>query len=386
MINHLDKGDCCGCTACECICAHEAITMQSDAFGFLYPVVDKDKCVDCGICEKVCQFKEDYNRYQNFALPIIFGCRHKDNNELSKSQSGAASWGLIQSFLSEKGIVYGTAFETVTHVVHKRAETIDECQAFRGSKYVQSDIRGIFPMVKKDLLNDERVLFFGTGCQIAGLKSFIPSRLHDKLYTVDIVCHATPSPEFWKQYVEYYENKYHNKIIKASFRNKRFGWHSHVETFEFANGKEIVGNNILQKLFYDHLIVRRSCSNCYFTNLKRVSDITISDFWGWENYYEEWNDNKGVSLMLINSEKGKSLFSKAKEFLDYKKSDSSKCLQPQLIGPIILGEKADKVERIFEKDGFKGVAKMFGFIGYKHQIKRLKYVFRLLRSKLFVKK
>ena len=386
MINITDKRNCCGCTACANICAHGAISMESDALGFYYPVVSINKCVDCGLCEKICQFKENYNRYQNFEKPKIYGCRHKDINELDKSQSGAASWGLIQAFLLDKGVVYGVAFETVKHIVHKRAKTIEECEAFRGSKYVQSDLCGVFSSVLIDLQDDKRVLFFGTGCQIAGLKSFIPQSLQKNLFTVDIVCHATPSPEFWRQYIEYFEKKRNSIVVSASFRNKRFGWHSHIETFRFADGKEVIGKNVLQRFFYDHLIVRQSCSNCHFTNMRRVSDITISDFWGWEKYYSEWNDNKGVSLLMVNSEKGIDFFSKAKSFLDYIESDSSKCLQPQLIKPIELGDKAEQVEQTFKRYGFKGVMKMYGYIGYKHQINRIKYVFKHIKLKVLQNK
>lgn len=382
MIEILDKKQCCGCTACANICTHNAISMKSDTLGFLYPVVDKTLCVECGLCEKVCQFHDKYERYGNFETPLVYGCRHKDANELQLSQSGAASWALMEIFMSSPGgIVYGVGFDTVTHVVHKRAATLEDCQEFRNSKYVQSDITGVFPLVKKDLMEGKRVLFTGTACQVAGLKSYIPNRLLDNLYTMDIVCHATPSPAIWKGYVEFMEKRFHSKVIKVYFRDKRFGWHSHNETFFFANGKQKT-KAIMQKLFYDHVIIRRSCSNCHFTNLHRVSDLTVSDYWGWEKHYKEWNDNKGVSLLLVNSEKGKILFNSLQEKIDYIESDKTKCLQPQLIGPSTIGEKIDEVEAVFSKKGFHGVAIMYNFAGIRYQINRVKAVFNLIAKKI----
>ena len=207
MIKIVEKKDCCGCTACASICPHNSITMKPDVMGFLYPVVDMTSCVECGLCEKVCQFHDDYKRYGNYNVPEVYGCRHKDLEELSHSQSGAAAWAITQTFLESPGVVYGVGYESVTHIVHKRATSLDECQEFRGSKYVQSDLRGVFRQVKNDLKEGYRVLFFGTACQVSGLKSYIPVSLHERLFIVDIVCHATPSPAFWKSYVEYMQCK-----------------------------------------------------------------------------------------------------------------------------------------------------------------------------------
>ena len=361
MIQISDKRNCCGCTACASICPHKAITMTPDVMGFLYPVVDTSLCVECGLCEKVCQFHEGYDRYANYDIPIVFGCRHKDEAELVRSQSGAAAWAIMQTFLQEPGVVYGVGYESVTHIVHKRATTLEECQEFRGSKYVQSNLRGVFQQVKDDLKADHRVLFFGTGCQVSGLKSFLPLPLHDNLFVVDIVCHATPSPAFWKAYVQYMEKKYNSTITKVDFRDQTFGWHSHEESFFFSNDKK-VSSHIFRSLFYDHLIVRNSCLNCHFTNFKRVSDITLSDFWGWENHYKEWNDNKGVSLFLVNSDKGKQMFDKCQPFLSFIESDMDKCVQPQLQHPAEQPVDYLIVPQLFQEKGFKGVARKYGHI------------------------
>lgn len=361
MIKIEDKKDCCGCTACASICPHNAITMKPDVMGFLYPVVDETSCVECGLCEKVCQFHDGYRRYDNYDTPEVFGCRHNDEQELSKSQSGAAAWAITQTFLQQPGVVYGVGYESVTHIVHKRATSLDECQEFRGSKYVQSDLRGVFRQVKDDLKAGHRVLFFGTACQVSGLKSYIPVQFQERLTVVDIVCHATPSPAFWKSYVEYMQSKYKSQVVKVDFRDHVFGWHSHEESFYFANGKK-VSSHIFRALFYDHLIIRNSCMNCHFTNFKRVSDITLSDFWGWENHYQEWNDNKGVSLFLVNSKKGEQLYQQCQTYLSFIRSDMDKCVQPQLQHPAEEPADYHTVAPLFKEKGFKGVARKYGHI------------------------
>lgn len=366
MIKIIDKYNCCGCTACANVCSHNAITMTPDVMGFKYPIVDADLCVNCGLCDKVCQFHKEYQRYDNFSEPIVYGCRHKDINELAKSQSGAASWAIIQSFFSEPGVVYGAVFESPTNIIHKRAISLEECHGFRGSKYVQSDLRDTFRTVKADLNNGNRVLFFGTGCQISGLKTFIPGPLRNRLFIVDIVCHSVPSPEVWMSYINYLEQYRKHPIVNVNFRDKKLGWHSHNQTFVFSDNS-ILSETTYFSMYYQHMIIRPSCSNCHFTNLKRVSDITIGDFWGWEKYYKQWNDNKGVSLFLINSEKGLEMKRKAEQYLDFIESDTTKCLQPQLIGPVKLHPEYDAIVTLFEKKGFKGIARKYGYIpGYKY--------------------
>lgn len=384
MINVIDKKKCCGCTACASICPKSAITMEPDVFGFLYPIVNDSLCVECGLCNRVCQFNSSYSRYFNFEQPVVYGCRHKQEKELETSQSGGLSEAIIESFLENKGVVYGVGYDGVCHILHKRATSLEECQEFKGSKYVQSDIRGIFFKVREDLLAGEKVLFFGTGCQVAGLKAFIPQKLHTLLMTVDLVCHATPSPAVWKSYIEYLEKKYNGTIIKVNFRDKCYGWHSHNESFIFEGRKDKVMKIVFRDLFYKHKIIRYSCSNCPFTNLQRVSDLTISDFWGWEKYYSAWNDNKGVSLLLINSSKGLSFFDTSlKNHIDYYLSDTTKCLQPQLLGPVQIDEKEMAEDEIlFKEKGIYGLAVKYREVGFKYQFDRVKrFISRLLRFK-----
>ena len=373
-INITNPADCCGCTACESICAHNAIQMQPDPLGFFYPKVDSDLCVDCGLCQKVCKFQGEYVPINSFVEPEVYAVRHVDEVELSKSQSGAAFWAFAESALNEGVIIYGVGYDDKLHVIHKRVETIDACQELRGAKYAQSDLRGVFREIKKNLQQGEKILFTGTPCQVAGLKSYIPNKLHQNLLTIDLVCHAVPSPKVWEEYVKWIEEKYKDKVVSTDFRNKKFGWHSHFETFKLkTTGKEIKRSTFRFFYFFnDHLAVRKSCANCKFTNLKRPGDLTIGDFWGWEDLSTEWNDNKGVSLLLINTEKGKQLFERVNtRFLNSIKSNTTDCLQPQLIEPIEVNKNQEHFVGELQKFGFDYVAKKYGDTGIYYRLKSL---------------
>ena len=373
-IDIANPADCCGCTACESICAHNAIQMQADSLGFFYPKVDNDLCVDCGLCQKVCKFQGEYVPNNSFEEPEVYAVRHVDEAELARSQSGAAFWAFAESVLNEGWVIYGVGYDDKLHVIHKRVETIESCQELRGSKYSQSDLRGVFREIKKNLQQGEKILFTGTPCQVAGLKSYIPNKLHQNLLTIDLVCHAVPSPKVWEEYVKWIEEKYKDKVVATDFRNKKFGWRSHVETFKLkTTGKEIKRSTF--RFFYflnDHLAVRKSCAKCKFTNLKRPGDLTIGDFWGWENNSTEWNDNKGISLLLINTEKGKQLFEQVNtRFLNSIKSNTTDCLQPQLIEPIEVNKNQEIFVEELQKFGFNYVVKKYGDTGICYKLKAL---------------
>lgn len=369
MRMHKGLYDCCGCTACENICPKHAITMQPDLLGFLYPRIDDKKCIDCGLCEKICSFSINYKQKCHCENQIVFAVRSRKKENLLKSQSGAAFFEFAKSFIKLGGIVYGASLDTDFVVKHIRVDTIAGLERLRLSKYTQSQLETIFQQVKKDLQNGIKVLFSGTPCQIAGLNSFISEKLRSLLTTIDVICHGVPSPSVWQEYIKYIGNKY-GKIRCCIFRDKKFGWASHFESFIFCNGKTM-STRIFRDLFYNHLILRYSCYKCPFTNLERVGDITIGDFWGWSNISTEFNDNLGVSLVFINTERGQFLFNSTKPHILYIKSNVINCLQPQLQYPAPKHPKREQFEIDFNQRGFQYVAKQYGVIGFQYHLRRL---------------
>lgn len=353
MIQIKDKSDCCGCTACASICPKDAMTMEPDTLGFKYPKVDLSKCIDCGLCEKVCAFNDSYDKSLNLKEPEIYAVRHKDMHEIETSRSGAAFIAISDFVLENGGIVYGVGYKEHFKVTHKRATTKWERNEFKGSKYVQSDLDGIFRQVKEDLKQGNTVLFSGTPCQTAGLNSYIGKKLRENLVLVDIVCHGVPSPYIWRDYLAYVENKYKSKVVKVDFRDKsRIGWSGHIESFVFDNGNKIE-SKIYTDLFYQHIMLRPSCGYCHYTNFNRPSDFTIADYWGWERINPNFNkDDKGVSLVLINTRKGIDLFRNVLETLDKIQTNLEICLQPNLKKPSILNPQWKKFVRDYKRKGF----------------------------------
>lgn len=383
MIEIHDNKECCGCSACANVCSHQAITMKPDTLGFLYPKVDVSMCINCGLCEKVCSFNKNYETCLNLEEPIAYAARHKDVNEIETSRSGAAFIAISDFILENGGVVYGAGFTDNFKVVHKRATTKTERNEFKGSKYVQSDTSNIFHKVKKDLQNGLMVLFSGTPCQTAGLNSFIGKNIKDKLILVDIVCHGVPSPYIWRDYIKFIERKYKDQISYVNFRNKQlFGWSAHYETFELKN-KGLISSNSFTFLFYKHIFLRKSCEICPYTNLKRPSDITLADFWGWEKSVPNFNiDNKGVSLLIINTEKGINIFNSVKNRMNVKSVDINNCLQGNLISPSVADPLREEFELDYKRKGFKYVYYKYGKDGYRYKL--LSFI-KKIKNKLMIK-
>ena len=382
MIQIKDKSDCCGCTACESICPKDAITMEPDALGFKYPKVDLSKCIDCGLCEKVCAFNDNYDRSLNLKEPEIYAARHKNMHEIETSRSGAAFIAISDFVLENGGIVYGVGYKEHFRVVHKRATTKEERDEFKGSKYVQSDLDGIFRQVKEDLKQGYTVLLSGTPCQTAGLNSYIGKKLRENLVLVDIVCHGVPSPYIWRDYLAYIEKKYKSKVVKVDFRDKsRIGWSGHIESFVLNNGKKLESRTYTD-LFYQHIMFRPSCGKCHFTNFNRPSDFTIADYWGWENLSADFNkDDKGCSLLFINTDKGQELFERIKNKLYCIPTCQKLCIQPNLQHPSYFDKRWMKFENLYIQKGFLAVAKRYGKLGLRYKVRQKKHlIIRLIKK------
>lgn len=264
--------------------------------------------------------------------PIVYGVKHKNEEVRMNSRSGGIFTALSDYILEHDGIVYGCILNDDLKAVHIRATTKLERDKMRGSKYVQSDLGDVFDKVKQDLISEKMVLFSGTSCQIAGLKSYL-TKQYDNLFCLDIVCHGVPSFGFWNDYVKWQETKHSAHCYSADFRNKiKYGWADHVETLYMIKGNDKfeVDSRIYRDLFYEHVILRPSCYKCPYKSTIHPADITIADFWGIDKAIPDFNDNRGVSLVLINNEKGKQLFDIIRNQIVCEESRIQDCMQPPL--------------------------------------------------------
>ncbi|MCE8856297.1 Coenzyme F420 hydrogenase/dehydrogenase, beta subunit C-terminal domain [Phocaeicola dorei] len=334
--------------------------MQPDSLGFLYPFVEQSKCIHCGLCEKICSFNKDYDISQNLYSPQAYGARHKDIKEVETSRSGAVFIALSDWVLQQGGVVYGAGYTDHFRVVHKRAITRELRNEFKGSKYVQSDLSGVFNQVKQDLKSGKIVLFSGTPCQTAGLNSYIGKKLRGNLYLMDIVCHGVPSPYIWRDFLNYIEKKNGDIVTSVDFRDKqRFGWKDHRESYKFSKGNT-VSLTLYTELFYKNIMSRPSCSVCYYANIKRPSDITIGDFWGWEKTDPKINkDDKGVSLILVNTSKGGQLFEVVKDDLYVLPAKLEDCIQPNLMRPTPAHLNSNQFRIDYSQKGWEYVMKKY---------------------------
>lgn len=296
---------CNGCHTCYSVCPKQAIKMFFNSEGFLYPQIDEGLCIKCGLCEKLCpvinpQKKDDE---ETLAYAVI------NNNEKIRleSSSGGVFTALAENVISQGGIVFGAKFNSDFNVIHGYTDSVEGLADFRGSKYVQSTIGDSYKDCKRFLEEGRNVLFSGTPCQIAGLKSFL-NKEYENLLLVDIICHGVPSPLLWSEYKKYHEKKSASQIVKIAFRRKNDGWKQYSLAVTFGNASEYcqtLRQDAYLKLFLKDVCLRESCYNCKYKTEKRISDITIADFWGVQNEYPELDDDKGTSFVITHSDKGK---------------------------------------------------------------------------------
>lgn len=334
-VSEQEKQDCCGCSACMHICPVHAITMEKDDEGFLYPNVDSNICIHCEKCIQVCGFHELSEAERPLRSLLAYGVKHNDFQERRTSRSGGAFVAFSDLVLKTGGSVYGAAMDENFSVFHICAADKAQRDRMKKAKYVQSDPGDTFPAVADDLRQGKQVLFSGTPCQVAGLQAYLQSRQvnMENLICCDLVCHGVPSPAIWHDYIALIEEKYGGKVLSAQFRDKEFGWDSHVESFEVEGQKKKIVTREYTDLFYQHIMFRPSCHNCQFANLHRPGDLTLADFWGIEKHDAGFNDNQGVSLILISTEKGRKLFEEAKPVLSTIECRAVDCLQPTLVKP-----------------------------------------------------
>ena len=329
MIEIIKKSQCSGCHACASVCPKNCITMAKDEEGFLYPKAESSECIECGLCKKICPILNPLECEKSEKDIVAYAAMNKAEDIRLKSSSGGVFTALATAVLQKGGVVFGAAFNEEFEVVHKFVETVEVFQDFRGSKYVQSTIGDTYKQAERFLKQDRWVLFTGTPCQIGGLLAFL-KKSYQNLITQDIICHGVPSPLVWEKYIKHRQARANGaQIRKINFRAKDRGWKQYSVKFLFKNDTEYrqtVGKDPYMQVFLKDLCLRPSCYDCAFRTKIRQSDITLADFWGVQHILPEMDDDKGTSLIFVNSEKGRVLFESIKKNLAYKEVDSKKAI------------------------------------------------------------
>lgn len=371
MIDIVKKEDCCGCNACTNVCPKQCISMETDEEGFWYPEIDKSKCIDCDLCVKVCPIihtpkieREEIKAY---------ACKNKDLEARVDSSSGGVFSLLCKEVIDDGGVVFGASYDCDFDVRHTYAETIEECIQFRGSKYVQSQIGDTYKQAKKFLNEGRVVLFSGTQCQIKGLNLYLMKK-YENLISVDIVCHGVPSPKVFKSYKDLLIKKYKGNIKDIRFRDKRKGWKEFSYITEFDNGAvhaETLKEDTYMKGFLKDLYLRPSCYCCTSKNYTNGSDLSLADYWGVQNIHPEFDDDKGVSLVIANTTKGKQALEKISNKIDIIETDldyaitHNKCI----IKSVDYNPKREGFFKEFNGDNLEYVVEKYSKITMTNKIK-----------------
>lgn len=320
-IEIVDKRRCSGCTACLSVCPKGCISMQEDEEGFLYPIVDDAVCIQCGKCVKVCPYShsEFANKPEEEELALCYAAYNKNDEVRYQSSSGGMFRALADKIIADGGVVFGAAFDKDFLVEHTYAETLEGLLPLMGSKYLQSRMGNSFSEVKRFLKEGRKVLFTGCGCQIAGLKRFLN---HDdrNLVCVDLICHGVHSPRIWQSYL--YSLFSDDKVEYVNFRDKRTGQDNSSVVIKGLKSQvcEKKKDFLYFKSWQYGLFTRPSCEVCPFKSDNRVSDITISDCWGFRKIAPELYDDKGLSSVVIHTDKGKLLFDAVASQLVFKET------------------------------------------------------------------
>lgn len=316
---------CSGCAACMNICPVNAIKMAPNEESFMMPRIDFDLCVNCGKCARVCP---ELNQAEsaNYANPPCYAFRADDETR-RKSSSGGLFSTIAKIFIDKGGWVCGAVFDENWKVKHILSNNWKDVMKMRKSKYVQSSIGYIYKDIKKILDAGDQVFFTGAPCQVAGLRSFL-KKPYENLLCADVVCHGAPSQWLFDKHLS--ELADGQKIVDIDFRDRRYGWNSSHLMVEFPNGKIYVGNRFTdayEKGFHDNLILRKSCYNCKFCSFPRTGDLSVGDFWGYEEFFPKNIDHNGTSMIFINNSQGEKILNEIGDnvrFLSRSSGDNQK--------------------------------------------------------------
>ena len=365
MINITNKVDCCGCNACGDICRKHAISFVTDNEGFWYPEVNHGLCIECGLCEKVCPILNKASHIERFKEPVVYAAYSKDEAIRLDSTSGGIHSMLALKMYEKKAYIGGAVYttgHTVSQIVDDNPARLSE---IRSSKYIQSNAEGVYKEVKKLLKEGNNVLFCGTPCQIHALYNVV-GKDWENLYTCDFICRGVNSPKVFLKYMEMLERQYGSRATKIKFKNKKWGWHNFSLRVNFENGKEYCKDRYHDLFFVGYLqagnFTRPSCYECKFKGFPQKADISLADFWGIEKLDKTMDQDKGTSLVMVNSEKGQALFDSIKDKIEWRQftMDDARSGNPAMDGSLeSASSNRDAFFNDLDKLPFEKVAKQY---------------------------
>jgi coenzyme F420-reducing hydrogenase beta subunit len=351
---------CNGCHGCKSICPQNCISMISDDEGFLYPHVDYNKCIKCTKCVNICPV---LNKKVLFNKPKAYAVINKNLQVRMNSSSGGVFSVFAQQVIEEGGYISGAVFDDNLEVIHILTNLEEKIACLRKSKYVQSRIDNIYKEIKIKIESKQKVFFVGTPCQVAGLKNYL-EKDYAELITADIICHGVPSPKVLKKYLNYIEKKVHSNVVEINFRDKTHGWRDFEMFLKFDNKLNYRcghSKDLFMLTFLKDLCLRPSCYSCAFKDIHRQGDITLADCWGAEFFTESLDDNKGISLILMNSERGVEMFEKSIGNLKFLEVDLETAIKynPSAVKSVEMNANRDNFFRLLDKKRFNYLVEKF---------------------------
>lgn len=317
MISIIDKERCCGCSVCSDQCPQECINMVSDEEGFKYPRVDQKKCINCGLCNKICPIENPVAEKKGTF--VSYAVWNKDDSIRIQSTSGGVFSALAEIVIRQNGIIIGAQYDQDSQVGHVVVEDQKSIPKLRQSKYVQSETCGIYAAAKKAIETGKIVLFCGTPCQTQALVKYLRGK-PENLFLCDFICRGIISPLVYNNYLQYLEKKYGAKVKHVHFKDKTFGWHRFSTKVIFENGKEYIQDRYHDSymLLYlrENVSLRPSCYQCQFKGIERCSDITLGDFWGAQDKYGGFDNDRGTSAVMVHTKQGENLLLSAQTLLE----------------------------------------------------------------------